>query len=215
MSYSSYIFIGPQKTGSSFLYSSLRSIHVNVSRTKETFYFDRPFRANVDSYKKLFFDSVSSTYDISPSYFSSKVALERISLLLPDAKIIIGIRDPYELSISYLRHLVSIGKLSSVDLERGRFNSNILDPIDYSKYITMWLKKFPSLSYVLFDKLTLSRNDFLSQVKCFDLSCPPETMQLLDLRPVNSAHIYKFGFGSLRQVTPYLNYLPFSDFSLI
>ena len=35
MSYSSYIFIGPQKTGSSF-HSSLRSIHV-VSRIKETF----------------------------------------------------------------------------------------------------------------------------------------------------------------------------------
>lgn len=110
-----YVFVGPQKTGTSWIDMVLRtSSDVALpENTKETFFFDRYFNKGLDFYKSLYnsVDASNISAEVAPSYAGNEIAIKRLSECIPNAKIVLTVREPVSRSISHYHHMVRYGYL--------------------------------------------------------------------------------------------------------
>jgi hypothetical protein len=140
-----FIFVGPQRTASSWLDRALRS-HPEIelpSLTKETFYFDTNFERGPAWYQGHFPSASHRCLrgEIGPTYFHNDVARRRISERAPTVKVIIGIRDPIERTFSLLRHEHAKGRID--DLETGlEAEPWIAESGRYAEHIPAWEATF-------------------------------------------------------------------------
>ncbi len=116
--------IGAQKSGTSSLYNALIQ-HRNIipSKTKEMFYFgnDINFAKGLNYYKAFFATSLfEKNYnrrnkvnafccDASTDSFENPFAPERIKKCVPDAKIILMLRNPVQRAFSHYKMSVKLG----------------------------------------------------------------------------------------------------------
>ena len=83
--------------------------------------------------------------EVSPSYFHEPSVPERVKHFLPEAKIIVSLREPISRAMSNHRHEVRIGHLSGEDLsfESGlRNNPCYIEQGLYATHLTRWLQYF-------------------------------------------------------------------------
>lgn len=113
------IIVGAQKSGTSSFYSYLMQ-HPDIlgSSRKEVHYFDGGYNPRVDSFEKgenwyrAHFPLMTKGVDqkriieATPSYLFIPNVAERINSLVPDAKIIVVLRDPVERAISHFYYEV-------------------------------------------------------------------------------------------------------------
>jgi len=105
----SYLIIGTQKGGTTFLYNNLiRHPEVLPAWTREVHYFDQEFRKGPSWYRAFFpHEGVAEsgrsfiTGESSPSYMYHAQAPSRMAKLLPNAKLIICLRDPASRAMSH------------------------------------------------------------------------------------------------------------------
>ncbi len=106
------VFIGPIKTGTTWIYdylSELQDVTLPVG-TKETFFFDRNFAQGPAIYSGVFPDQTPhKRIEVSPSYGGKREALENIHATVPDAHIVITLREPVARTISQYWHSVRYG----------------------------------------------------------------------------------------------------------
>lgn len=105
-----YLFgIGLEKCGTSSMFTLMKNSKLfNTTLSKETFFFNKHYDDNIETFFKLFQNDPNTfngySVDITPSYIHSPLALKRISSLPGEKKIIIMFRDPVERGYSHYIH---------------------------------------------------------------------------------------------------------------
>jgi sulfotransferase family protein len=107
-----FLIIGAQKSGTTFLYQLLvQHPHVKPAFAKEVHYFDLNFRKGDNWYRSYFplQKRNSSTYitgEASPYYLFHPHAPRRASAVVPDAKLVVLLRNPIDRAYSHYQHQV-------------------------------------------------------------------------------------------------------------
>jgi hypothetical protein len=108
-----FVIIGAQKCGTTYLYQLLTK-HPNVqsAAVKELHYFDRPedSEKDIEWYQRCFpppqwkNGQISITGEKSPSYLFHPHAAERMAQVVPEARLIVLLRNPVDRAYSNYRH---------------------------------------------------------------------------------------------------------------
>ncbi|MCS3937073.1 hypothetical protein GGP80_003081 [Salinibacter ruber] len=125
MAFPDFLIIGAQKAGTSWLCAKLREHpDLYLPPSEEVHFFDRPqnFKRGARWYASVFNQAPGQVLvgEKTPDYFWPAVAEEhlpkkaphRIYELLPDAKLIVSLRDPVRRAVSAVRHHLGHGNLS-------------------------------------------------------------------------------------------------------
>jgi Sulfotransferase domain len=203
-----FLVIGAQKCGTTFLYQLLtQHPHVKPAFHKEVHYFDLNFRRGVNWYRSHFPLQVRknrnyTTGESSPYYLFHPHAARRAKALLPEAKLIVLLRNPVDRAYSHYQHqlkrLMAEGRKAYMFEEAIEREKRIL-PIEVKKmlqdeyYVSLVHRNFSYLSRGIYvDQL-------LAWAKFFDRS------QML---VVKSEDMWKSTLDSLRRVQAFLE-LPY------
>jgi len=109
-----FLFIGPDKSGSTWLYEVLRQ-HAQcfVPPVKDIYFFDRYYERGLDWYFRFFEAAPPGTLaagELSHDYLFSSAAAERIAQDLPGVKLITSLRDPAERTFSHYLYMIRSGR---------------------------------------------------------------------------------------------------------
>ncbi|MEM0926656.1 MAG: sulfotransferase domain-containing protein, partial [Planctomycetota bacterium] len=153
-----FLFIGPPKTGSTWLYEVLaQHPDVMLPTLKDLYFFDRHYERGLAWYAKHFDGSeqASAVGEISHDYLYSKEACWRIANDLPNVKLITLLRDPTDRAISHYKYSRRFGNVSGSFLESIEQNPAILERGLYGKYLTPFFEQFTpdQLGVFFFDEL--------------------------------------------------------------
>ncbi len=109
------ICIGAKKAGTTWLYQCLREHpDVSVGAQKEPHYFSHRFDpARFEKYLDILCNREARIcYESSVSYLAHPEAAQRIRKYLPDAKLLVILRNPVTRAFSEYNHLVSKGRIA-------------------------------------------------------------------------------------------------------
>jgi sulfotransferase family protein len=135
-----FIVIGGQKCGTTWMYAMLRQHPaVLTSRIKEVHYFDKleHYSKGIDWYRRQFPDAGGGTAvgEFTPNYLSPSWDFDDIPALVardyPFLRLIVSLRDPVERAISAYYHHIRAGRVLPAD--------RILDVKDQHGIVTMGL----------------------------------------------------------------------------
>ncbi len=156
-----FLYIGGDKCGSSWIQSILQwHPQVKVPEAKELFFFDKNYDRGLDWYRSYFTTQPEQTTsgEVCHDYLYESECVDRIANDLPDAKLIVCVRDPvartYSAYLFWKRH----------DLYRGSFAEFVdfcpeaIDRSCYGKYLKMYLSRFEKQQFAIFDFAQLQRS---------------------------------------------------------
>ncbi|MDH4161664.1 MAG: sulfotransferase domain-containing protein [Nitrospirota bacterium] len=141
-----FICVGPGRAGTSWLYEILRE-HPGICMArniKETQYFDRHFAKGVGWYGEFFQDCPGAAVkgEISNRYVFDPRVAERISSLLPQCKIIICFRNPYERIQSVYSFKIREGVLTCGFLEAIQRDPRLIEENRYFTVVEPYYRLF-------------------------------------------------------------------------
>ena len=208
-----FIIIGAQRCGTSSLYSYLiQHPQIAPAARKELHYFDLNYAAGDEWYQAQFPSSSETlTGEGSPYYLFHPLAAERCASVVPDAKLIVMVRDPVKRAYSHYHHEVRKGRETltfeeAIDREPERLTGEreklIADPNYksqpyqsysylsrglYTDQLEIWRKHYPSnqILYVASDELFKNPATEYARVLAF-LGVDP--IQLPEYRQRNTGH---------------------------
>ena len=197
-------FIGPGKTGSSWLYANLRS-HTEIrlpENIKESNYFlDKQLQKK--SIKDLFFDydeEKNVNLDISNTYIYKKEVANEIYKFNPESKIIIGYRDPFERVISAFSFKQKIGLIEESETLYNCLFKNKYDLIHDNRLFDLtkpYLEIFDKSNIFIFEfkKIKDSPRELLLELFNF-IGVKPEIDEGLLLKKINPSSSFRFKYLS-------------------
>lgn len=167
-----FLYIGPPKSGSTWLYEVLaQHPDVFVPVLKDIYFFDRYFDRGVPWYFKQFKEcrEQSAIGEISHDYLYSKDACARIAQTLPGVKLITILRDPTSRAISHFRYLSRFKKLPPQFEKAIKAEPEILECGLYAKYLLPYFETFPreAVGVFFFDDLKSNATEFASRIFSF------------------------------------------------
>lgn len=142
-------FIGPRKTGTTSIYAALERADVRrPTGVKETFYFEREVIDFSDYERDFGINPRTPFIEVSPSYFTSDIALNNILQRFPGAKIVITLRNPVARTISALQHVdriwgTEVISLPADQLVQNKHFRNAVSTSNYEFHIRKWAEHFP------------------------------------------------------------------------
>jgi hypothetical protein len=145
-----YVGIGAQKCASTWLHRILAEHpQVAVPEVKEVDFFSYHYDRGYQWYERGFAaaGAARARGEISPSYFCEPSVPERVARYVPDARILLSLRDPVQRALSNHRHEVRVGHLTGPDLsfETGLANNPMyVEQGRYATHFKNWLRHFPS-----------------------------------------------------------------------
>lgn len=156
-----FIGIGAQKCASTWLFEILRDHpEVLLSNPKELDFFSYRYDYGLQWYSHHFSPPAATKAigEISPSYFHEPAVPERVRRVLPEARILLSLRDPVQRALSNHKHEVRLGRFRGRDIsfEAGlQNNASYLEQGLYATHLSRWLKCFPreQLLVVLYDDI--------------------------------------------------------------
>lgn len=107
-----FVGVGAQKAGTTSLHAWLRQHpQIFLPALKEVHYFDLQHGKGPRWYRRHFAAAAPGQRcgEITPYYLLHPLAPERIAALLPEARLIVLLRDPVERTLSQLRHSIRLG----------------------------------------------------------------------------------------------------------
>ena len=165
-----FVILGAQKAGTTSLYAYLRwHPAITGPSWKEVSYFDRHYARGERWYRGHFpaFGRGRLVGEASPSYVFHPLAPERVRRLLPDARLIVLVRNPVDRAYSHYQHEVALRRESlsfeqAIETEgerlRGEVERMLADPSyfssawwnytyvargRYAEQLERWLAVFP------------------------------------------------------------------------
>lgn len=167
--YPDFIFIGPSKSGSTWIFEVLKSHPgVFVPTAKDIYFFDKYYDRGFQWYEKFF--QTAKPYqkkgEICHDYLMSAEAIDRIATHYPAVKLICCLRDPYERAWSsfnyFQRNGLALGKFS----EEIKKHPEIVEEGLYFKHISNVFSKFEKhqLLILFFEDLKRNSEDFARQI---------------------------------------------------
>lgn len=187
------VFIGPLKTGTSWIHSALQSrVDVRLpARTKETFFFDRYYDKGVGWYDGQFDGGgePALTVEVAPSYGGFAAAPARLAKELPGARLVMSVRDPVERTISQYLHEIRYGYYTGPIEPHLEPRDHIIRESCYGSILSAWLECVPpqSIAVIRYEGLREDPEAFTRAI-CAALGLPASDGQLaLADRYVNEA----------------------------
>ena len=172
-----FVVIGCQRGGTSSLYRYL-GLHPNISPSlrKETEYFTARFSEGEAWYRAHFplallhrlaavLGKRRLSFEATPDYLVDPRAPARCHALVPDARIVVMLREPAERALSQFHHNVRLGHETetferAIELEESRISADLAEMVDDP---TTSATKFRRFSY-------LTRGEYAEQLqRWFDL----------------------------------------------
>jgi hypothetical protein len=184
-----FLIIGGQRCGTTSLYFYLRAHpEVRSALSKEIQFFSRHWSRGEGWYRAHFpmpapmvrrRQAAPLTFEATPYYLFHPLAAERAAQVVPEAKLLVSLRDPVERAWSHYRHMVRLGlePLSfeeAIDQEPERLAGEAeriradpgYDPVNHRRYsylargryaeqLQQWLRYFPP------DRLIVLRSEAL------------------------------------------------------
>lgn len=144
--YVSFIGVGPQKTGSTWLHVVLKHHPAICLPTivKEVQFFDLYYHKGMPEYESYFGHCQSGQVcgEITPGYFDVPDVPEKIQRHFPKAKIIFSLRHPVKRVESLFRHHLRKGRVSKNFSEAIIQMPRIVDSGRYSVHMSRWYQYF-------------------------------------------------------------------------
>lgn len=154
-----FIFIGPDKAGSTWLYEALRRHgQVYLSPVKELFFFDRFYEKGWGWYTRHFKDAGDNhrvVAEICHDYLFSSLACERIAQDLPSTKLMVCLREPGQRAFSEYLYRFKVGDLAC-DFETALGKAgDLIDHGLYATHLSRYLNHFrrDQIFVAIFDDL--------------------------------------------------------------
>lgn len=142
----SFIGVGPQKTGSTWLHEVLKDHPAICLPTivKEIQFFDLYYHKGLIEYQSYFGHCIPGQIcgEITPGYFDEQEVPEKIQRHFPKAKIIISLRHPVKRAESLFRHHLRKGRVSKNFSEAIIQMPRIVDSGRYSLHMSRWYQYF-------------------------------------------------------------------------
>jgi len=141
-----FIGIGPGKSGTTWLYSTLaRHPEVGMSSVKETLFFSEQFERGVDWYQRFFRDCAGKRAigEVSNTYIFSDAAPERIARFRPDMRLISFLRNPVDRTFSHYLFWVRNGTVQGTFEEAIEQHPDLMMRGQYARILDRWLAHFP------------------------------------------------------------------------
>lgn len=173
MTLPNFLYIGPDKAGSSWLHETL-ILHpeVYLSVAKDLYYFDRYFSRGIEWYERQFDNATPQQTivgEICQDYLADAKAPARIRETLPDCKLMVTVRDPVERAFSsylYMRkHGIGPGSFS----EALKTRPELVEHGRYGQQLRRYRDLFPSehIHVAVFDDLGSEQQTFFDSVTDF------------------------------------------------
>ena len=173
MTIPNFLFLGPDKSGSTWLQDVL-SLHpeVHLTPAKDTYFFDREFDRGLRWYERHF--SGARTHhqivgEVCHDYLFSDVAADRIAKLLPHAKLMVCLREPTERAFSAYLNLARHGSYNGTFEEALRDVPELVGNGCYGIHLQRYLDRFDRRQVLVshFDDLQADQQRFLDDVTTF------------------------------------------------
>lgn len=166
-----FFFIGPPRTGTSWLYEIL-SAHASLpAPSKESRFFDEHFHRGLKWYLARYKHSRTEQPmgEVAPTYFASAEARERIAEVVPDAKIVCTFRNPVERIISLYRLKRAYGMIRCTLEEAIDRDPEFIATSHYASHLKLWQQRFgkQNVCVALYDDLQKSPQEFVDAVVDF------------------------------------------------
>ncbi len=167
-----FIFVGPSKTASTWVFDILRSHpEVFVPAAKDIYFFDRYYEKGLAWYESFFpvTNKVLIRGELSHDYFSNTKAIQRIYAYNPNMKLICCLRNPFDRAYSSFQHRQRLG------LAKASFAEDILHAQEveneglYNTHLSNIFSLFRRDDVLIldFDDLTVSPKLFAQQIYQF------------------------------------------------
>jgi hypothetical protein len=140
----SFFIVGPPRTGTTWLHSVLGQCAWLSHPTKETRFFDRYYDRGLGWYSSHYKKANSGRVigEVSPTYFASAMARERIAQLIPRAKIVCTFRDPVERILSLYRLKRAYGLISWTFDDALWRDPELMESGRYAAHLREWIHTF-------------------------------------------------------------------------
>lgn len=154
-----FLFIGPDKSGSTWLYEVLRR-HPEcfIPRVKDIYFFDRYYGRGLDWYARLFAGAppdAKAVGELSHDYLFSPQAARRIERDLPGVRLITFLRDPVDRCFSEYLFLLRSGLTAKSFDDALRQFPEVVEHSRYALHLRTYVEifGFDRLGVFFFDDL--------------------------------------------------------------
>lgn len=161
-----FLFVGPDKSGSSWLYQIL-SKHPDcfVPPAKDIYFFDRYYDRGLEWYWAHFEGAPQGTValgELSHDYLFSRVAAERIRTTLPEVAILACLRNPIERSVSQFQYMRRGGEVGNDFWGAVEAHPKIVQNSRYLANLRSYIELFGSeqVHVLMFDDLVADARTF-------------------------------------------------------
>lgn len=186
----SFFIVGPPRTGTSWLHEVLTPNAVLPSPTKETRFFDQHFRKGLGWYLSHFpcRPDRKIVGEVAPTYFASANARERISRLIPDAKVVCVFRNPVERVFSLYRLKRAHGMFRWSFEQAIQNDPELLESGRYATHLKEWLNTFGEhrVLVTVYEDMKRDPQAFLNSITEF-LEIPNITLSPSQTRFINAS----------------------------
>lgn len=154
-----FLFIGADKSGSTWLYEILRRHpHCFTPRAKDLYFFDRYYDKGIDWYARFFSRAPKDALaigELSHDYLYSEAAAVRIARDLPGVRLVVFLRDPVERCFSEYLYLIRNGLTCKPLRQAVLDRPEILEHSRYARHLGVYQRRFDHehLGIFFFDHL--------------------------------------------------------------
>lgn len=187
-----FLFLGPDKSGSTWLQARLRTNpQVYLPAAKDTYFFDAEYHRGLAWYESHFAGAGPEhtvVGEICHDYLFSVTAADRIAEVLPEAKLMVCLREPVDRAVSaYLNMLRNGWQLGSF-ADAVASHPEILDHSRYAEHLSVYFDRFPADQLIVtwFDDLVSDPQGFLNTVTDA-LQVPPQLLTDEERAPARAA----------------------------
>jgi hypothetical protein len=165
-----FVFIGPQRTGTTWIYEHLKN-HSQLcfpKEVKETMFFDRYYEKELDWYFWHFRQKTEKQLagEVAPTYFDEEKVPERIHSVNSDCRIFITLRHPVERARSLFHHHLRKGRVTGDFSMAVEEMPRIITAGRYEKHIQRWLNTFGknNIHFILLDDIKKEPSETLNLI---------------------------------------------------
>jgi hypothetical protein len=164
------IFVGPQKSGTTWIYECLKEspLICTPKNVKETFFFDRYFCRGMPWYESHFrsIKSGQIACEVAPTYFDNEEVTFRIEANCPECRVICTLREPASRTFSLYLHMRRKGYTSLPFKDALAVEPRLLSSGNYYSHIKRWMDVFGSdrVKVLIMDDLISDQNAYLTDI---------------------------------------------------
>lgn len=183
-----FIGIGVQRSGTTWIYEMLKSHpQVCMSPEKEINFFNDHYNRGIDWYKKFFSKCSRGKVigEFSPTYLSHNLTAKRIKKIVPEAKIIVSLRNPADQIFSRYHYMITRQTYNKSFGEALKEKPFLIENAFYYKHIKCFLEHFDEskILILIYEDLRKDARSFLQKIYSFldidDTYIPPKLNERL------------------------------------